>query len=143
MSLRPACVAANPREEDNPAGPGEEAAGGGRRPGGSLGGAGLEGPNDANASVPVFAARRENGAVADVLDLAAELLYARWRRAVDLLWREALFRRRRGLAERERIRSARRMKNFQKIVRKALSDYHRLELERQRRGEPRPGTGQR
>jgi hypothetical protein len=74
--------------------------------------------------------------VADVLDPAGELLYARWRRAVDLLWREALYRRRMGLAERERVRSARRMKNLQKIVRKALSDYHRIELERQRlRGE--------
>jgi hypothetical protein len=72
--------------------------------------------------------------VADVLDPAAELLYARWRRAVDLLWREVLYRRRLGLAERERARSARRMRNLQKIVRKALSDYHRLELERQRLG---------
>lgn len=79
-------------------------------------------------------ARRENARVADVLDPAAELLYARWRRAVDLLWREVLYRRRRGLAERERVRSARRMRNLQKIVRKALSDYHRLELERQRLG---------
>ncbi len=70
--------------------------------------------------------------MADVLDPAAELLYARWRRAVDMLWREALYRRRLGLAERERARSARRMKNLQKIVRKALADYHRLELERQR-----------
>lgn len=72
--------------------------------------------------------------VADVLDPAAELLYARWRRAVDLLWREVVYRRRLGLAERERARSARRMRNLQKIVRKALSDYHRLELERQRLG---------
>lgn len=70
--------------------------------------------------------------VADVLDPAAELLYARWRRAVDLLWREVLYRRRLGLAGRERARSARRMRNLQKIVRKALSDYHRLELDRQR-----------
>lgn len=72
--------------------------------------------------------------VADVLDPAAELLYARWRRAVDLLWREVVYRRRLGLAERERARSARRMRNLQKIVRKALSDYHRLELDRQRLG---------
>jgi hypothetical protein len=71
--------------------------------------------------------------VADALDLTAELLYTRWRRAVDLLWREAVRRRRSGLAERERARSARRMKNLQKIVRKALADYHRIELERQRR----------
>jgi hypothetical protein len=52
---------------------------------------------------------------------------------VDLLWREAVRRRRSGLAERERARSARRVKNLQKIVRKALADYHRIELERQRR----------
>ncbi len=71
--------------------------------------------------------------MADVLDLTAALLYARWRRAVDLLWREAVRRRKSGLAERERVRSARRMKNLQKIVRKALADYHRIELERQRR----------
>src|SRR6266496_1217063 len=38
-----------------------------------------------------------------------------------------------GPAERERVRSARRMKNLQKIVRKALADYHRIDLERQRR----------
>jgi len=71
--------------------------------------------------------------MADVLDLTAALLYARWRRAVDLLWREAVRRRKSGLAERERVRSARRMRNLQKIVRKALADYHRIELERQRR----------
>jgi hypothetical protein len=71
--------------------------------------------------------------MADVLDLTAEILYARWRRAVDLLWREAVWRRQSNLAERERVRSARRLKNLQMIVRKALADYHRIELERQRR----------
>jgi hypothetical protein len=71
--------------------------------------------------------------MADALDLTAALFYARWRRAVDLLWREAVLRRQSGLAERERARSARRVKNLQKIVRKALADYHRIELERQRR----------
>jgi len=74
--------------------------------------------------------------VADALDLTAALLYARWRRAVDLLWREAVRRRRSGFEARERARSARRMKNLQKIVRKALADYHRIEMERQRRGSP-------
>jgi hypothetical protein len=72
--------------------------------------------------------------MADVLDLTAALLYARWRRAVDLLWREAVRRRQSGLAERERARSARRVKNLQKIVRKALADYHRIEMERQGQG---------
>jgi hypothetical protein len=71
--------------------------------------------------------------VADVADLTVDLLYARWRRAADLLWREAVGRRQSQLTERERDRSARRMKNLQKIVRKALADYRRIELERQRR----------
>jgi hypothetical protein len=70
--------------------------------------------------------------VADTLDLTAALLYARWRRAVDLLWREAVRLRQSGLAAQERVRSARRMKNLQRIVRKALADYHRIEMERQR-----------
>jgi hypothetical protein len=74
--------------------------------------------------------------VADALDLTAALLYARWRRAVDLLWREALRRRQSGLEARERVRSARRMKNLQRIVRKALADYHRIEMERQRSAGP-------
>jgi hypothetical protein len=73
--------------------------------------------------------------VADALDLTADLLYTRWRRAVDLLWRETVRRRREDLAERERARSARRMRSLQRIVRKALSDYHRIELERQRRSQ--------
>lgn len=69
--------------------------------------------------------------VADALDFAAELLCARWRRAVDLLWRETVRRRQARLDELERRRSARRMKSLQKIVRRALADYHRIELERQ------------
>jgi hypothetical protein len=72
-------------------------------------------------------------AVADTLDLTAALLYARWRRAVDLLWREAVRRRASNLEEKERARSARRMKNLQRIVRKALADYHCIEMARQRR----------
>ena len=68
--------------------------------------------------------------LAEALDFAAELLYARWRRAVDLLWRETVRRRQARLDERERRRSARRMKSLQKIVRRALADYHRIELER-------------
>jgi hypothetical protein len=69
--------------------------------------------------------------VADTLDLTADLLYARWKRAVDLLWRETVRRRQENLADRERARSARRLKNLQRIVRKALADYHRIELARQ------------
>jgi len=68
--------------------------------------------------------------VADALDVTAELLYARLRRAVDLLWRETVWRRQARLDERERRRSARRMKNLQKIVRRALADYHRTQIQR-------------
>jgi hypothetical protein len=68
--------------------------------------------------------------VDNALDLAAELLYGRMRRAVDLLWRETVIRKRERLDERERRRSVRRMKNLQRIVRRALADYHRIELER-------------
>jgi hypothetical protein len=71
--------------------------------------------------------------MAEALDLTADLLYRRWRRAVDLLWRETVQRRQAGRAEWERLRSARRLRNLQKIVRKALSDYHRIELQRQGR----------
>ena len=64
------------------------------------------------------------------LELAAEQLYGRMRRAVDLLWRETVIRKRERLDERERRRSVRRMKNLQRIVRRALADYHRIEIER-------------
>ena len=74
--------------------------------------------------------------MSETLDLTAELLYARLRRAVDLLWRETVRRRQARLDERERRRSARRMKNLQKIVRKALADYHRIEIERRDENPP-------
>jgi len=70
--------------------------------------------------------------MAETLDLTADLLYRRWRRAVDLLWRETVERRKAGRAEWQRLRSARRLRNLQRIVRKALSDYHRIQMERQR-----------
>jgi len=74
---------------------------------------------------------RENcDGMAEVLDPAADLLYARWRRAVDLLWREVRYRRQRQLTERERVLAARRIRNLQRIVRRALSEYHRLQVER-------------
>jgi len=38
------------------------------------------------------------------------------------------------LADRERERANKRLKNLRRIVRKALSEYHRLQLERQARG---------
>ena len=66
----------------------------------------------------------------ETLNLSAELLSARFRRSVDLLWRETVQLRQARLDERERRRLARRMRNLQKIVRRALADYHRIELER-------------
>ena len=71
--------------------------------------------------------------MADSLDLTAELLYARLRRSVDLLLRERIRRRQALSDELERRRSAKRLKNLQRIVRKALADYHRLYVEQQRR----------
>jgi hypothetical protein len=71
--------------------------------------------------------------MADTLDLQAALLYARWTRAVDRLWRETVWRRRSKLEKEERARAERRLRSLRRIVRKALSDYHRLELERRRR----------
>lgn len=68
--------------------------------------------------------------MSEALDLTTGLLSARFRRAVDLLWRETVRRRRARLDELERRRSARRMRNLQKIVRKALADYHRIQVER-------------
>ena len=53
---------------------------------------------------------------------------------MDLLWRETVRRHHAAFGEWERLRSARRLRNLQRIVRKALSDYHRIELERQNRG---------
>lgn len=74
--------------------------------------------------------------MADALDVTAELLSARLRRAIDLLWRETVLRREARLDEREHRRSARRMKNLQKIVRRALADYQRIQIER-RDSQPR------
>ena len=65
------------------------------------------------------------------LDVQAEVYFARWARAVDLLWRTTVLRRRLPEGE-ERRRAERRARNLQRIVRRALADYHRIELERQR-----------
>ena len=70
----------------------------------------------------------------DALGLMSELLDLRWRRAVDLLWREMVRRRRERFDESDRVRSVRRMKNLQKIVRRALAEYHRIELIRREVG---------
>jgi hypothetical protein len=72
--------------------------------------------------------------MADALETTAALLDRRWRRAVDLLLRETIRYRRAGLAEWERLRVARRRRSLQRIVRKALSDYHRIQVERRDSG---------
>jgi len=64
-------------------------------------------------------------------DVAVSLAHERWRKAVDNLWREVLYAHRTKLERREEERSRRRLKNLKRIVRKALAEYHRLELERQ------------
>jgi hypothetical protein len=66
-----------------------------------------------------------------VLSLEATLAEQRWRKAVDNLWREVVFYRRARLAYRERERANKRLKNLRRIVRRALSEYHRIEVERQ------------
>jgi hypothetical protein len=96
------------------------------------------GGNDADASGPHPHPHTKisiEGFVADTLDLTAELLFARWKRAVGILWQESVRNRQENLAARERLRAARRLKNLRRIVRRALDDYHRVELERQRLGE--------
>ncbi len=60
-------------------------------------------------------------------DLAA-VAYARWKRAVDLLVREVVLRRETRLAVEERSRAERRLRNLRRIVRKALSEYSRLQM---------------
>ncbi|HEY1252434.1 MAG TPA: hypothetical protein VGH97_14730 [Thermoanaerobaculia bacterium] len=64
----------------------------------------------------------------ETFDLAS-LAYARWKRSVDLLVREVV-RRRRTRAEEsaEHVRAVRRVRNLRRIVRKALSEYSRLQM---------------
>jgi hypothetical protein len=71
--------------------------------------------------------------VTETFDLAA-MAYARWKRAVDLLVREVVRRRESRLAEEERARTEKRVKNLRRIVRKALSDYSRIQIARQHTG---------
>jgi hypothetical protein len=61
---------------------------------------------------------------------------------VDLLWREAVGLRRARLQALERARAERRRKSLQKIVRRALSEYHRIQMARlaEERGR-RPSKG--
>jgi hypothetical protein len=64
----------------------------------------------------------------ETFDLAS-LAYARWKRSVDLLVREVV-RRRRTRAEEsaEHARAVRRVRSLRRIVRKALSEYSRLQM---------------
>lgn len=70
--------------------------------------------------------------MADALP-GASLLYARWLRAVDLLWRETVRRRRISTLDfQERLRAEKRLRSLRRIVRRALADYHRLQMARER-----------
>jgi hypothetical protein len=73
-----------------------------------------------------------NGAMAEAFDLAG-IAYSRWKRAVDLLIREVVRRRQQRSAEVERDRAERRLRNLRRIVRRALSEYSRIQIERQGR----------
>ncbi len=66
----------------------------------------------------------------ETFDIAA-MAYARWTRAVDLLVREVVRRRKSRLAAEERARTEQRVKNLRRIVRRALSDYSRIQIARQ------------
>ena len=73
----------------------------------------------------------------ELFDVSTGVAEARWKRAVDLLWREVVRLRRVRLEARERERARRRLKNLRRIVRKALSEYHAIALARQKQeGEP-------
>jgi len=72
--------------------------------------------------------------MATASDSMAELLRARWVRAVDLLWRETV-RRRKALADAERLQATRRVKALRRIVRRAFAEYHGVEIAHGRRAE--------
>lgn len=57
-----------------------------------------------------------------------EIAYARWKRAVDLLVREVVRRRTRAEESAEHARALRRVRSLRRIVRKALSEYSRLQM---------------
>ncbi len=61
----------------------------------------------------------------------AELAYARWTRAVDLLMREVVWRRELLARGQERARAERRVHNLRRIVRRALAEYSRIQIARQ------------
>ncbi len=64
----------------------------------------------------------------ETFDLAS-LAYARWKRSVDLLVREVVRRRRiRAEESAEHARAVRRVRSLRRIVRRALSEYSRLQI---------------
>jgi hypothetical protein len=67
----------------------------------------------------------------ETFDLTVAIAYARWKRAVDLLVREVVRRHENRLAEEESARAEQRVRNLRRIVRKALSEYSRLQIARQ------------
>ncbi len=69
-------------------------------------------------------------AVTQTFDIA-EVAYARWKRAVDLLVREVVRRREEEAREEERARAERRVQNLRRIVRRALSEYSRIQIAKQ------------
>ena len=72
--------------------------------------------------------------MSETFDLASAA-YARWKRAVDLLVREVVARRRiQAEASAEHARAVRRMRSLRRIVRKALSEYSRLQMAKTRSG---------
>lgn len=73
----------------------------------------------------------------DALDFGMGIAQARWKRAVDLLWREVVRLRRQRLEARERERARRRLRSLRRIVRRALAEYHAIALARQGEQEPR------
>ena len=64
--------------------------------------------------------------VTETFDLTA-IAFARWKRAVDLLVREVVRRRLNRLETAESARAETRVRNLRRIVRKALSEYNRLQ----------------
>ena len=61
----------------------------------------------------------------------AELACARWKRAVDLLMREVVWRREVEKRQKERVRAEKRVRNLRRIVRRALAEYSRIQIARQ------------
>ncbi len=70
------------------------------------------------------------GAVTETFDVA-ELAFARWKRAVDLLMREVVWRREVEKRQKERVRAEKRVRNLRRIVRRALAEYSRIQIARQ------------